>query len=153
MVRHRSVSGDEHVLTGTEVRARVGPSGQQIGGGFTMVYHPSKIGSRLVPHIGGGALLLELGRVDGAFEIGAGEPWLELGMTLMVDNEAGRVRCGFQIWAIPQAHKQKQMKQEGWGLTLASGAQADIRFTDQPNEIIGAVTIGVSEVIRYGPCQ
>lgn len=155
MVHGRSVIGDENLLFGVDARVRVGPTAQQIGAGFAMIYQPLRIGTRLIPHVGGGAMVVELGRVDEAFEIGAAEPWLELGMTWMVENEAGLGPCSFQIWTLfPDSREQRrQMRQKGWGITFSSGALLDIRFTGQPTELIWVGSLGVSEVVRSGPCE
>jgi hypothetical protein len=156
MLRGRSTTGDEHLLTGFDVRARVGPTAQQIGAGFAMIYQPLRIGTRMIPHVGGGAMALELGRVDDDFEIGVSEPWLELGMTWMIENDVGLKKCDFfQVWGVVPGlrEERKKLKQEGWGLTLTSGALLDIRFTGQPTEVMWVAALGVSEVVRIGPCE
>jgi hypothetical protein len=143
-IRVRWAKGTDDWLGEVSVRGRVGEAVQQAGVS-TGVYVPLWVEHRIHPHLALGTHLVQLGRVEGAFALGMASPWLETGLSWLVTRESREL--GPDRWGAgpPVA---VLVEVAGWAVSLSTDVQYDAYVTDQDNDLVWSVQLGLGWVTR-----
>lgn len=149
IVRVRDAIGSHGLLWDFQGQGRIGKDTQMVGAGVGILKFFGAENARVFPHVAPGLMVLELGQSDKKFAAGFMSPYLELGLNWLWEPKDERK--SFNVVTSPCSPGSHWIQTGGFGLSLTSAVQYDVRLTGQPNDFTWRLSLGIAQVTRNGP--